>query len=332
MLLTIDIGGTNTRCAVFKNSIHNQYFHHKIYESQRYSSLESIISDYLKTAGETINCAVIGVPGPIENGVAKTTNLSWTVAATALKSHFPFDSVVLLNDLEALGHAVSVLEEQDLVTINSGRINPSGNIALAAPGTGLGEAFLSRCNGVHRVFASEGGHADYAPTNHIEIRLLSFLMKRFDHVSYERICSGPGIFNIYNFLKHSEKFSEPGWLAEKIRSADDPTPIIMQYAENPDHSEPVCRRTFDIFSSALASECGNLALKFNASGGVYIGGGIAPKLLSFLTTDRFLKSFFNKGRFSDVMSGIPLKVILKPDAALFGLASFASSSRPDKRD
>ncbi len=324
MLLTIDIGGTHTRCAVFKNHAKSTYASYKVYQSQAYPDLETIIQNYLKDSKEPIAHAVIGVPGPVGDGQGTATNLSWVIQEKKLKKNFSFRSVALLNDLEALGHAVGILKDEELAVIHAGKAGKTANKVLVGPGTGLGEAFLTRHNGINQVHSSEGGHTDFAPTSALEIRLLSHLMARYDHVSYERVCSGPGISNVYQFLKESGECKEPEWLAEKIRSAGDPTPLIMHYAKS-DQPEPICRRSIEIFISVLAAECGNLALKFNALGGVYIGGGIAPRILDFLRTEFFQKSFLHKGRFAGYLSDISVRVIDKPDAALYGMADFAAT-------
>jgi glucokinase len=324
MLLTIDIGGTHTRCAVFKNQARRTYAFYKVYKSRAYPDLETILQDYLKGVEGTVTLAMIGVPGPVAEGQGIATNLAWIIRGEELRKKFSLHSVTLLNDLEALGYAIGILEDKDLAIIHQGKYRTSGNIALVAPGTGLGQAFLTRNNGFDQVHASEGGHADFAPTNTSEIRMLSYLMARYGHVSYERICSGPGIANIYRFLKESGEFEEPEWLAEKTGKANDPVPLILQYATS-DHPEPICRRAIEIFISVLAAECGNLALKFNAIKGVYIGGGIAPRILDLLQGDIFQKSFLHKGRFSRYLSDIPVGVISKPDAALFGMADFAAN-------
>jgi glucokinase len=324
MLLTIDIGGTHTRCAAFKNHATGSYTFYKVYQSQTYPDLETIIQHYLNDIKEPVFYAVIGVPGPVTDGQGMATNLSWVMEEEKLKKKFSLHSVALLNDLEALGYAISILKDEDLAVIHAGKSGRTGNRALAAPGTGLGEAFLTRRNGIDQVYSSEGGHADFAPTSALQIRLLSYLMGKYGHVSYERICSGPGIANIYQFLKESGEAEEPTWLGGKISQTDDPAPVIVQYAAS-DPPERICRKTIEIFISVLAAECGNLALKFNAAGGIYIGGGIAPRLLELLNSGLFQTSYLNKGRFAQYLADISVRVIRKPDAALYGMAAFAAN-------
>jgi len=234
--------------------------------------------------------------------------------------------VQLLNDLEALAHAVPFLEPSDIHTLYKGEPDPNGNIAVVAPGTGLGETFLTRMGSRYRVHASEGGHADFAPTDPVQLEMLRYLHERFGHVSFERVGSGRGLPNIYAYLKESGYADEPAWLAERLASAEDPTPVIVEAALDEGSPCALCTATLDTFVSILGAEAGNLALKVLATGGVYLGGGIPPRILPALKGERFLQSFRSKGRISDVLERIPVHVIVAPDVPLMGAARHVMSA------
>jgi glucokinase len=228
----------------------------------------------------------------------------------------------LLNDLEAVANAIPILQEADLCILQTGEIEKEGAIAVIAPGTGLGEGYLTWDGERYRAHPSEGGHVDFAPTNMEELELLRYLKTKIDHVSYERVCSGVGIPNIYAFFKDTGSFEEPDWLRDRLAEADDPTPIISRAASETDPTCDLCKKTMDTFVKILGSETGNLALKIMATGGVYLGGGIPPKILSRLMDGRFLDAFTRKGRFKPVLEKMNIAVILNPKAALYGAARF----------
>ncbi len=262
--------------------------------------------------------ASFGVAGPVVAGRATITNLPWVMDEEQLQAALHLSSVCLLNDLSAIAHAVPFLELADLHTLNEGQPAPEGNIAVVAPGTGLGEAFLTWDGSRYRPHASEGGHADFAPTSPLETELLRYLQDRFEHVSYERVCSGRGLPNIYAFLKDNGYADEPTWLAEELAAADDPTPVIVNTALARECE--LCVATLDTFVSILGAEAGNLALKVLASGGVYLSGGIPPRILPALEQERFMEAFRSKGRMSDLLARFPVHVILNPRVALLGAA------------
>jgi glucokinase len=239
---------------------------------------------------------------------------------TRLADDLDLASVHLLNDPLAVAYAVPSLNGSDLRTLNKGRAAKGGTIAVVAPGTGLGEAYLIWDGAGYRAHPSEGGHADFAPNNTLEAEMLMHLRKHFEHVSYERVCSGSGLPNIYAFLKDSGHAEEPDWLADQLAAAHDPTPVIVTAALDLNRPCRLCQATLNIFVSILGAETGNMALKVMASGGVYLGGGIPPRIISTLQSGIFMEAFGRKGRMSRLMTEVPVYVIMNPKAALWGAA------------
>lgn len=320
-LLAGDIGGTKTVLALMDTE---KGLRHPLVEtrfpSDDYDSLEAIIQQFLNDTAVTIDVAAFGVAGPVLNNRAQITNLPWVIDAAAISSTFAISHVYLLNDLEAIANAVTHLEPDDVTTLNPGQPEKQGAIAVIAPGTGLGEAFLTWTGSQYQAHPSEGGHTAFGPGNAEQIELLHFLHGRYRHVSYERVCSGLGIPNLYDFLKWSGRYPEPDWLTEAVAAAEDPTPVIVTAAVKDE--EPLCRAVLDLFVDILGDEAGNLALKVLATGGVYIGGGIPPRILPWLQQPRFLQAFRRKGRFGDLMAAMPIHVIGHPQAALLGAAYY----------
>ena len=318
MLLAGDIGGTKTNLAVFSPEAGpHAPLAEMTFPSGDYASLEALVAEFLSQVDFAISRASFGVAGPVLAGRAKITNLPWEMSEEYLGEALGFP-VRLLNDLVAVAYAVPFLKPTDLCTLNAGEPAPDGAIAVIAPGTGLGEAYLT-WDGVHyRAYASEGGHADFAPNNSLEVELLCYLRDRFGHVSWERLCSGQGIANIYDFLRDND-YEEPAWLAERLAAVDDPTPVIVNVALG-EESCAICGVALDIFISILGAEAGNLALKVLATGGVYLGGGIPPRILPALRQSRFIEAFCYKGRLSDLAKRMPVHVVLNPKAALLGAA------------
>jgi|SRR5437660_3016175 len=323
MLLAGDIGGTKTRLAVFSSIAELRTpLLEKTFPSAHYSSLEALVQEFL-TQGNvpSIQQASFGVAGPILDGTAKITNLPWTMNEENLRHTLQIPSVHLLNDLDAMAHAVPLLQTADLYTLNEGQPERHGTLAVIAPGTGLGEAFLLWDGTAYQSRPSEGGHTDFAPTDPMQVELLGYLLKQFEHVSYEQVISGRGIPHIYNFLKQIGTYHEPPRLAEQLAAAADPAPIIAQAALSQEEGCELCIATLKLFAAVLGAETGNLALKVLATGGVYIGGGIPPRILSYLDSEDFMRAFHNKGRFSEMLSHVPVHVILNPDVALMGAAA-----------
>lgn len=320
MLLAGDIGGTKTNLAVISPDAGPRVpLAEATFPSGDYASLEALVNEFLSKNDLKISQASFGVAGPVVDGCAKITNLPWEMAESHLEQVLGFP-VRLLNDLESIAYAVPFLQPEDLETLNEGEATQGGAIAIVAPGTGLGEAYLSWDGSRYRAYASEGGHADFGPNNQLEIDLLRYWQDRLGHVSYERVCSGQGIANIYAFLKDSDH-EEPAWLAEQLADVDDPTPTIVNVAlgEGPC---AICAKALDIFTSILGAEAGNLALKVLSTGGVYLGGGIPPRILGVLKQDGFMEAFQYKGRFSGLVARMPVHVILNPKAALLGAACY----------
>ncbi|MBO0790419.1 MAG: glucokinase [Ktedonobacteraceae bacterium] len=321
MLLAGDIGGTKTNLALFAklNDLHEPALE-ATFPSAQYPSLEALIQEFLANVKTPVDRAVFGVAGPVLQGKAKITNLPWVMDEAELQKALQIPVVHLLNDLAAIAHAIPLLDPGDLQTLNHGKAVSGETLAVIAPGTGLGQAFLTWDGSSYRTHPSEGGHADFAPTNPAEMELLRYMLKRFEHVSYEQVCSGIGLPNIYACLKDSALFDEPAWLREQLARAKDETPIIVNAALSKD-APPICINTLNIFSSILGAEAGNLVLKTLATGGVYIAGGIPPRILSFLQQERFITAFKNKGRFAKMLADVPIHVVLNPKIALMGAAA-----------
>jgi glucokinase len=324
-VLVGDLGGTKTNLAVVSDTGGpHALYHERTFQSASFASLEAIIQEYLHQTGAHIDQACIAVAGPITNGRAHITNLSWIVDTESLRSTFSLSSVELLNDLEAVAYAIPILEPGDIHTLHEGEPISHGSIAVIAPGTGLGEAFLTSDRKTYHAHASEGSHVSFGPTNQLQTELLTYMReeKGFDHVSYERVCSGAiGIINLYDFVKDSGHATEPEWLKQRLAGCEDPTPVIVEAARDNSNPCEICRIVLDMFCDILAAEAGNLALKVLSTSGIYLGGGIPPRLLDELQRPVFLKVLQNKGRFEGILSKMPVKVILNPKAGLLGAAA-----------
>jgi glucokinase len=321
MLLAGDIGGTKTNLAIYsaEAGLRNPLVD-ATYPSAMYPSLEALVHTFLSQTGLSVDRASFGVAGPVVAGRATITNLPWDMSEQQLAESLKVSSVLLMNDLEAIARSIPFLEPSELHTLSKGQLIAHGNIAVVAPGTGLGEAFLTWNDASHyHAHNSEGGHCDFAPTNEQEIELLRYLLKRYDHVSYERVCSGKGIPNIYSYLRDSGFAEEPRWLSESLANATDFSPVIVNAAL--ERSSDLCVATLNTFVTILGSEVGNLALKVMATGGIYLGGGIPPRILVFLEGENFMKAFHSKGRFVKLLEDVPINVILNPGSALLGVAS-----------
>lgn len=319
MLLAGDIGGTKTVLALYTAELGPRHpLFKETFPSRQYASLEAVIRAYLQDKDAEVNYAAFGVAGPVVRDQAEITNLPWVLNERHLERAFDFKRVHLLNDLQAVATSIPILEEDDLVTLHAGKPEPGGTIGVIAPGTGLGEAFLTWQGERYLAYPSEGGHADFAADTPLELDLLRHLLERYDHVSYERVCSGMGLPNLYAFFHETSRFEEPDWLREQVRAAADPTPIIVSAAQQ--QKAPIATATLELFVNILAREAGNLALKLLATGGIYFGGGIPPRILDQLRDGRFIEHFLDKGRFRDLLQQIPLQVIMNDEAALIGAA------------
>ena len=323
MLLVGDIGGTKTDLAIFPLTGNMEPEIEARFKSADHSSLEDIIEKFLATTKLSVTKAVFGVAGPVVNGKSQITNLPWQISEETLQETFNLSAVKLLNDLEAIGHAVPHLPPHQLEKLNSAEIDTTQgkHKAVIAPGTGLGEAILFHYKDAYHIIASEGGHSSFSPTSLFETELLKYLLGKYGHVSHERVCSGGlGIPNIYNYLKVNDYAPETATVAAALQEATDPTPIIVQAGLSEECEISIA--TLNAFVSILGTEASNLALKVMALGGVYLAGGIPPRILPKLKDGTFMAAFVNKGRFSDMLSHIPVYVILNKQTPLLGAAHY----------
>lgn len=321
MILAGDIGGTKTNLALFDAEGEQlEIIAEKKFDSQAHAGLKEIVSAFLEKHRLTVDQACFGIAGPVRDERSVTTNLPWEIDARGLAKQFGFRSVNLLNDLEANAYGIVMLTADDFMILNQGIRDPIGNAAIIAAGTGLGEAGLYWDGRQHHPFACEGGHADFAPRNKLEAELLRFLLKRHTRVSYERVLSGPGLYTVYQFLRDTGCGEEPDWLAQELKH-NDPSAVISQAAL--ENRVALCTRAMELFVSLYGAEAGNLALKMMATGGMYIGGGIAPKIIQKLRDGTFMKAFTAKGRMKPLLEAIPVRVILNDKTALLGAAHCA---------
>jgi len=322
MILAGDIGGTHARLAFFEASNgHFRLISASVFPSREYAGLDAIASKFIETANLHPDAACFGIAGPVRNGRVETSNLPWIIESKALADELRIPKTVLINDLEANAWGIATLEQKDVVPLNRVNGTPIGNQAIIAAGTGLGEAGMYWDGTRHHIFAAEGGHADFAPNNELEIELLRYLAARYGHVSCERVLSGPGLVNIFHFLRDTGRGTEAEWLTEEMQHGD-PAAAISRAA-----MEGKCglsEQALNIFISIYAAEAGNLALKILATGGLYLGGGIAPKLLPKLTEPQFMRVFVSKGRMQGLMESMPVKVITNDNTALMGAARCAA--------
>jgi glucokinase len=323
MILAGDIGGTNTRLAVFE--IEDQkprLITEQTYPSREYGGLEVIVAKFLCDHPSQISRACFGVAGPVIDCKARTANLPWVIDCAQLTAVVGDPNVLLINDLEANAWGLSQLEDHDFLVLNQGQPDREGNGAIISAGTGLGEAGLIYENGQRRPFASEGGHADFAPRTELEVELLRFLMKETGHVSNERVLSGPGLVNVYRFLRDTSRFSEPSWLADEMQGSATPAAVISRAALS--GKSDLCVAAVEMMVSIYGAEAGNLALKMLATAGVYIGGGIAPKIADKLKGSQFMDAFTDKGRMRPLLEAIPVRVVMNDQTALLGSAMRAT--------
>ncbi len=322
LILAGDVGGTNTRLGLFEITRGRfRLLSEKTYLSKNYKGLENILVNFLKGQREIV-AACFGVAGPVTEEVIVATNLPWWIDIQSLQKLLSLKKVEVINDLVANAYGISVLKKGDFEILNAGRIR-KGTQALISAGTGLGEAILFWDGKQYVPSPSEGGHAEFGPRNHLETELFNYLSDRFDHVSYERVLSGEGLFHIYQFLRDSKRFgSEPSWLSEEMKG-EDPPEVISEMARH--RKSKLCWKALDLFTSIYGAAAGNLALQVMAVGGVYVGGGIAPKIIWKLKDGTFMKAFKDKGRLSRIVAQIPVKVIMNERTALLGAASRAAS-------
>jgi glucokinase len=322
MILAGEIGATHSRVAAYEtegNKLHLVV--DTVYESQDHQGLAEILADFVKTNGIGVDRACFGVAGPVRGGRCKISNLSWTIDARELAKQLKVPSVGLLNDLEAYAYGIDALDDKDFVTLNEGSEDAEGNRAVVSARTGLGVAGLYWDGRRHFPFACEGGHTNFAPRNEVEDQLLGYVRKKYDgRVSYERIASGPGIKNIYDFLRETGKAEEPDWLKAQMQESSDPPALISRLAQ--EGKAAICDQALSLFISVFGAHAGDCALTFMSTGGMYIGGSIAAKNLPKMQEPTFLQAFLDKGRMAELLKDMPVKVVLNDDAGMLGAAQY----------
>jgi glucokinase len=324
MILAGDIGGTHARLAYFQTQ--NGHLHmvsERVFPSREHSELGEIVSQFLNDSNTRPEVACFGIAGPVRNGRVETSNLPWVIEQSRLAKQIHLPATLLINDLEASAWGISVLAAEDFVALNRVSGPAIGNQAVIAPGTGLGEAGMFWDGTRHHVFACEGGHADFGPQGDLQIELLGFLKARFGHVSYERILSGPGLVNVYEFLRESGGGKESAEFAAALKQGD-PAAVISRAAL--EGSESLAVKALDLWITVYGAETANLALKVMATGGLFLAGGITPKILAKLTGPLFMKSFLEKGRLRSLMEAIPVQVVTNEKAGLLGAARCAAAA------
>lgn len=328
MILGGDIGGTKTNLGLFEvegNGL--RLIRSAKYQSADFPGLSSVVQAFLAaepTEEGEIRSACFGIPGPVIDNQASTPNLAWRVNGAQVAADIHVPTVSLINDLVATAEGIPLLEADEIAVLQTGTPDADGNRALVAAGTGLGMALLPRIDGGWRAVASEGGHSDFAPRNEDEIGLMLYLRERYGRVSVERVVSGPGLFNVYNYLRDERHMAENPQVREALAHGEDPARVIAEAALAHDACG-LCDRALDLFVSAYGAVAGNLALTGTATGGVYLGGGIAPKILPRLLRGPFLSSFTAKGRFVPYLEKVSVRVILNDRAALLGAARHAAA-------
>lgn len=323
LLLAGDIGATNTRVALFEpQGDLRKPARVRSYAGADYPGLVEVLREYLKDVDHPVIAACFGAAGPVVEGRVKLTNINWIVDSNELCDKFDLKAAWLINDLKAIANAVPLLRDNELKVLNAGIPEDRGTIAVIAPGTGLGIGFLAWAAGRYRAYATEGGHADFAPVNPVHDEMLSFLRNKFKQVAVEHVGAGVGLPNIYEFLKASGRGQEPGWLADEMSAASDPTPVIVDNAMAAKPGSEICQQTLQIFVTVLAGEAGNLALQFGATGGVYVGGGIPPRILPAFERYGFMQTFIAKIGYEYYLERFPVKIILHSEPGLLGAADY----------
>ncbi|HEY6373412.1 MAG TPA: glucokinase [Candidatus Sulfotelmatobacter sp.] len=322
MILAGDIGGTNARLAYFQpQNGHLRLVSERTFPSREHSELGEIVSEFVDASGTRPEAACFGIAGPVRNGRVETSNLPWVIEQSRLAQQIHLPATLLINDLEASAWGIGALAAGDLVPLNRVSGAAVGNQGVIAPGTGLGEAGLFWDGKRHHVFACEGGHTDFGPQGDLQIELVRFLRKRFGHVSYERVLSGPGLVKVYEFLRDSGCGQETAEFAAALNQSD-PAAAISRAAL--DGAQPLAEKALDLWIAVYGAEAANLALKVMATGGLYLAGGISPKILAKLKGPLFMQSFLEKGRLRPLLEAIPVQVVTNEKAGLLGAARCAS--------
>ena len=322
MILAGDIGGTNARLAYFQpQNGHLRLVSERTFPSREHSELGEIVTEFVDASGTRPEAACFGIAGPVRNGRVETSNLPWVIEQSRLAKQIHLPATLLINDLEASAWGIGALAAADLVPLNRVSGQAVGNQAVIAPGTGLGEAGLFWDGSRHHVFACEGGHTDFGPQGDLQIELVRYLQTRFGHVSYERILSGPGLVNVYEFLRDSGRGKESPEFAAALKKGD-PAAVISGAALDGTH--PLAEKALDLWIAVYGAEAANLALKVMATGGLFLAGGISPKILAKLKGPLFMQSFLAKGRLRPLMESVPVQVITNEKAGLLGAARCAA--------
>ena len=322
MILAGDIGGTNARLAYFQpQNGHLRLVSEQTYPSREHSEFGEIVSQFVDASGTRPEAACFGIAGPVRNGRVETSNLPWVIEQSRLAKQIHLPATLLINDLEASAWGIGALENSDLVPLNRVSGPPLGNQGVIAPGTGLGEAGLFWDGNRHHVFACEGGHTDFGPQGDLQIELVRFLQSRFGHVSYERVLSGPGLVNVYEFLRDTGCGKESPAFAAALKKSD-PAAVISRAAL--DGVDALAEKALDLWIAVYGAEAANLALKVMATGGIFLAGGISPKILAKLKGPLFMQSFLEKGRMRPLVESMPVHVVINEKAGLLGAARCAS--------
>lgn len=325
MILAGDVGGTKIHLALYGFE-HGQldFVRDEKFPAHEFDGLEAVVARFLRESGSPeITAACFGVPGPVRGGHLRLTNLPWVLDSRELSRNLNITHLFLINDLEANGYGVAELTPEQMFLLNRGDPAAVGHRALVSAGTGLGEGVLVWTGKSHVPMASEGGHCDYAARNELEVELLEYLMKKLGgRVSWERVVSGPGVTNIYEFLRDVKGMDEPDWLRQRMQT-EDPNAVIGELGEQ--CRNELCTKTLEMFVAAYGAEAGNLTLKVLALGGMYLGGGIAPKIQKTMQGGKFMEAFVDKGRLSELLIQTPVHIILESRCALMGAAAFAEA-------
>jgi len=322
MILAGDIGGTNARLAYFQpQNGHLRLVSESVFSSREHSELGEIVTKFLNDSGTRPDVACFGIAGPVRNGRVETSNLPWIVEQSRLAKQLQVPATLLINDLEASAWGVGALEAKDFIPLNEVRGRTVGNQAVIAPGTGLGEAGLFWDGAQHHVFACEGGHTDFAPQDELQAELLLFLRARFGHVSYERILSGPGLVNVYEFLRECGFAPESPDFPAQLQHSDAAASISRAALHG---GNALAEKALEIWISVYGAEAANLALKIMATGGLFLAGGISPKILPKLKEPLLMKVFLDKGRMRPLLESIPVRVVTNENAGLLGAARCAA--------
>ncbi|MEE3233868.1 MAG: glucokinase [Candidatus Latescibacterota bacterium] len=314
-----DVGGTKSYLGLFKTALEGpELLSQTRYETRSFPDIVQLLQAFLSENDLLPERIVLGVPGPVRQLPVKAVNLPWLIDPDQIKNQLGIPTINLLNDLEATSYGTQALTGKDLCTLNDGTVDREGNVAVIAAGTGLGEGGLAWSGNHYTAIASEGGHSTFSPSSDLHYELGAYLKKKFGHVSWERVISGPGLASIYEFLRSREPDHEPSWMKEALTKENDPSNTIARVGLNED-----CKLASDalnLFADLYGCEAGNLALKLMSTGGLFLGGGIAPKLLPRLNNGIFMQSFLNKGRMKQALESIPIHVVLNDKAALLGAA------------